>query len=629
MKKWHTDRSNIIILASVVAVVLAISIFSYQYSVLTSNKIVDIASGEVRSNTRIEAHDISQILTNKLQTVGALLQTLADSPAVHNNEYKRANTVINTRQHSSSDFTDFYMWLNKDGKINWISNINSSIYQKYKGTDLSYRPYYTVPKQTHTVYYSSLIESNDKIPRLYISYPVINTTGTGNNDKGIFTGVVVTSIKLETLGNFLKDQLFPQFNSTIGLLDKNGTILYATGAQQYAGENIFGNKFQSALSSLLRSPESKNGLNDLMRYSLQGNTGSKDILINSKMNTIAYQPVTVSGKDFLRLYVSAQHNLASDVGALIAQQQYFTVSMVIVIGGVAFIIAFLVFSWNRRLETIVKTRTKELKAANDSLADSNQQLAVANQQLAFANQQLKIHDKMQNEFINIASHEMKTPTQAILGYSKLIQRHPEKKDEMIQAISRNASRLQRLTSDILDVTRIESGSLRLNLEKFNLNQVISDIIDDYRNEIERSGGNNVNLVHEGHNEVIQIEGDKNRLTQVISNLVGNAVKFTTHGSITVKAEIEREEREIQDKDKALVSVKDTGSGIDPEIMPRLFTKFVAKSNAGTGLGLFISKSIIEAHGGKIWALNNRSSDGNSSSAGSIFMFNIPLSREAK
>ena len=629
MKKWHTDRSNIIILASVVAVVLAISIFSYQYSVLTSNKIVDIALGEVRSNTRIEAHDISQILTNKLQTVGALLQTLADSPAVHNNEYKRADTVINTRQHSSSDFTDFYMWLNKDGKINWISNINSSIYQKYKGTDLSYRPYYTVPRQTHMVYYSSLIESNDKIPRLYISYPVINTTGTGNNDKGIFTGVVVTSIKLATLGNFLKDQLFPQFNSTIGLLDKNGTILYATGAQQYAGENIFGNQFQSALSSLLRSPESKNGLNDLMRYSLQGNTGSKDIPINGKMNTIAYQPVTVSGKDFLRLYVSAQHNLASDVGALIAQQQYFTVSMVTVIGGVAFIIAFLVFSWNRRLETIVKTRTKELKTANDSLADSNQQLAVSNQQLAFANQQLKIHDKMQNEFINIASHEMKTPTQAILGYSKLIQRHPEKKDEMIQAISRNASRLQRLTSDILDVTRIESGSLRLNLEKFNLNQVISDIIDDYRNEIERSGGNNVNLVHEGRNEVIQIEGDKNRLTQVISNLVGNAVKFTTHGSITVKAEIEREEREIQDKDKALVSVKDTGSGIDPEIMPKLFTKFVAKSNAGTGLGLFISKSIIEAHGGKIWALNNRSSDGNSSSAGSIFMFNIPLSREAK
>jgi hypothetical protein len=144
LKKWHTGKTNIIIMASVAAVVLVVSIFSYQYSVLTSNRIVDIASGEVRSNTRIEAHDISQILTNKLQTVGALLQTLADSPAIHNNKYKRADTVINTRQNSSTDFTDFYMWLNKDGKINWISNINQSAYQKYKGADLSYRPYFIV-----------------------------------------------------------------------------------------------------------------------------------------------------------------------------------------------------------------------------------------------------------------------------------------------------------------------------------------------------------------------------------------------------------------------------------------------------------------------------------------------------
>jgi signal transduction histidine kinase len=431
---------------------------------------------------------------------------------------------------------------------------------------------------------------------------------------------VVTSIRLGTLGNFLKDQLYPQFNSTIGLLDRKGTILYTTGTQQYAGENIFGNKFQSVLASSLHSSDSKNLLNDLIRDSLQGNTGSKDIPINDKVNTIAYQPVAVNGKDFLILYISAQHNVASDVGALIIQQQYFTVLMVTVIGGVAFIIAFLVFSWNKRLEAIVKVRTGELKIANDSLAESNQQLALSNKQLALANQQLKIHDKMQNEFINIASHEMKTPTQAILGYSKLIQRHPEKRDEMIEAISRNASRLQRLTSDILDVTRIETGSLRLNLEKFDLNQIISDIVDDYRNEIERSDSD-VKLIHQGGNEIIRIEGDKNRLTQVISNLVGNAVKFTTQGSITIKAEIEKEQ-----DNKALVSVKDTGSGIDPEIMPKLFTKFVAKSNAGTGLGLFISKSIIEAHGGKIWALNNPSLDGNGRSMGATFTFNISLSK---
>src|ERR687887_1421270 len=176
LDKERKSRTNIIILAVIVGIVLIVSILLYQYSVLTSNKIDEIASKEVRSNSRIQVHDISQILANKLQTVGALLQTLAESPALHNNEYKRADIVVNTRQNSSSDLTDFYMWLDKNGKINWISNINESTYQKYKGTDLSYRPYFSVPRDTHTQYYSSLIQSNDKVPRLYISYPVLNIT---------------------------------------------------------------------------------------------------------------------------------------------------------------------------------------------------------------------------------------------------------------------------------------------------------------------------------------------------------------------------------------------------------------------------------------------------------------------
>jgi signal transduction histidine kinase len=426
-------------------------------------------------------HDISLILANKLQTVGALLQTLAESPAVHNNEYKTADIVINGRQHSSSDLTDFYMWLDKNGKINWISNINDTTYQKYRGTDLSYRPYFSIPKSTHTAYYSSLIESNDKIPRLYISYPVINTTGTGTRTgtaNGIITGVVVTSIRLQTLGNFLSNQLFPQFNSNIGLLDRNGTILYATNAQQYVGENVFGDKFQSVLSSSLHPPESKNLLNDLIKSSLQGYTGSGDVLVNGKMNTIAYQPVLVNGKNFLTLYISAQHNLASDVSVLIDQQRYFTTLVVAIIGAVAIIIAFLVFSWNKRLNTIVNTRTAELKTSNDSLAESNKQLG-------FANEQLKVHDKMQREFINIASHEMKTPTQAILEYSKLIQRHPDKREGMLEAIARNATRLQRLTNDILDVTRIEAQSLKLNKERVNLNELISDVIEDQETKLKK------------------------------------------------------------------------------------------------------------------------------------------------
>ena len=254
------------------------------------------------------------------------------------------------------------------------------------------------------------------------------------------------------------------------------------------------------------------------------------------------------------------------------------------------------------------------------------ELKESNQQLALANKQLKVHDKMQEEFINIAAHELCTPIQPILGLTQVIRSDSKdaKQCELLDVTIRNAKRLKRLTEDILDVTRIQSGSLILNLETFNLNQIISDIVGDYRNEIERLGSD-VKLIHEGQNGIIQVDGDKNRLTQVISNLIGNAVKFTTQGSITIKAEIEEEK---EDDGKALVSVTDTGPGIDPEIMPRLFTKFISKSNMGTGLGLFISKSIIESHGGRIWALNNYSLDGNSSK-GAIFAFNISLSRSRK
>ena len=587
-------RSPLVILAVIAGIALLLSIFSYQYSILTSNKIRDIASQEVRSNARIEVHGLTQILGKQLQTVSALLQTLTPSPLIQNDQnQKSAFVLFNSRQNSTNDLTNFYMWLDRDGKIVWISNMKQSTYQKYRGTDLSYRPYFTVPKDTHKAYYRSLIDSNDKVPRLYISYPIINSS------TGIFKGVVVSGINVYTLGNLLKNQLFPQFNSTIGLLDRNGIILY-TNPQQYVGDFIFGNKFQSLLSSLLRPPESITLLNNLIRTSLQGYTGVGDILANGKMSTIAYEPVLVKGQYFLTLYISAQQNLATDVSALIDQQRYFTMLIIAIIGGVATIIAFLVFSWNKRLATVVNTRTADLKTANDSLA--------------LANEQLKVHDKMQQEFINVASHEMKTPTQAILGYSKLIRRHPEKREVMMEAIARNASRLQRLTNDILDVTRIETQSLKLNIERVNLNELISDLIEDYRNEIEKTN-KDIKILHEPQNQIIDVEADKNRLTQVISNLLSNAIKFTMKGTIRVTEEV---------KDgKARVSVKDTGQGIDTEIFPRLFLKFAAKSETGTGLGLFISKSIVEAHGGKIWAENNTDYDGKK---GAVFTFSIPLSK---
>jgi signal transduction histidine kinase len=588
----HISKTNFTILIAIAVVAILLSVFSYQYYTFTANKISNIATHEVETNAQIQVHDLSQILSNKFESISNLLLTLADSPAIHNNEYKRAYTIIDTRQLYSHQLTDFYMWLDKNGKMNWLSNINQSSYQKYKGVDLSYRQYFSVPRDNHTAYYSSLLESNDKVPRLYISYPVFNTTIKGS--ERIFTGVVVASMKATILGNTLQNQLIPQFNSSVGLLDRKGIVLYSN-TPSFIGKNVFGSEIQSSFSTLPQ--ETKTSLNNLIKTSLKGGKGSGEISAGGMKSTISYEPVNVNGKYFLTLYIIAPHNLASDVNILINQQKDISTIIIIAIASVAIGIALLVFLWNKRLISTVDKRTAELKTANE---------------------QLKIHDKMQKEFINIASHEIKTPTQALLGYSELLYKHPEKRELIYDGISRNAMRLQRLTNDILDVTKIESQTLKINKEQFDLTGLISNVVEDFKNYIQKNDGD-IKILYKPEDHII-LEADKGRLTQVLSNILNNAIKFSkkTGGKISITTAVQQLQNSNKSSEKVLVSIKDNGTGIHPTIMPRLFTKFATKSESGIGLGLFISKSIIEAHGGLIWADNN--SDG----PGSSFYFLIPI-----
>jgi len=236
-------------------------------------------------------------------------------------------------------------------------------------------------------------------------------------------------------------------------------------------------------------------------------------------------------------------------------------------------------------------------------------------------EQLKINNKMQKEFINVAAHELRTPIQPILGLTDVLRSDKTMdraaQEELLDVIVRNAKRLQQLADDILDVIKIESQSLPLKKELINLNDIISNTVQEIKGHDVK-----VELIYnpEDHN-IIFVEADKARLTQVISNLVNNAIKFTKKGGGTVSIGIEEENKHDNGAQKlVVVTVKDTGTGIDPEILPRLFTKFVSKSFQGTGLGLFISKSIVEEHGGKIWAKNN--SDGR----GAIFMFSLPVTK---
>ena len=214
-------------------------------------------------------------------------------------------------------------------------------------------------------------------------------------------------------------------------------------------------------------------------------------------------------------------------------------------------------------------------------------------------QKLKESEEVKDDFVHIAAHELRAPIQPILGLAEILR---SKKTDggqeagYLDMIIRNAKRLQRLTEDILDISRIESKSLDLKKESFNLGEMISSAITDSNNQVAKEHKDNLKLEFIDPKEDIFITADKGRISQVISNLLCNAIKFTSEGTVTAVA--------VPNNDEIVVSITDTGPGIDSEILPKLFTKFATKSTAGTGLGLFISKSIIEAHGGKIWGINN-------------------------
>ncbi|MRN68925.1 MAG: hypothetical protein FIO04_04420, partial [Nitrosopumilales archaeon] len=242
------------------------------------------------------------------------------------------------------------------------------------------------------------------------------------------------------------------------------------------------------------------------------------------------------------------------------------------------------------------------------------------------NEQLQKADEMQKEFIHIAAHELRNPIQPILGLSEVMRSKITDPEQigMLDVTIRNAKRLRRLTEDILDVSKIESQKpLQLNKEKFNLTEILLNTVADFKNEIsidnDDNNNNSKNInpsikleLLSSERDVIKVEADKSRINQVITNLLSNAVKFTERGNIIITTQKTTD-------GLVIIIFKDAGSGIDPEIMPRLFTKFATRSNTGTGLGLFISKGIVESHGGKIWAQNNL--DGK----GATFSFSLPLS----
>jgi signal transduction histidine kinase len=601
MRFFQFPQKSYILLSIIAVCATLLAILSYQFSISYSDQTLRLESEDIRSNAKIQADYLSLILSNGLNSVKSNLQVLSNSRGLQNHD-NASGILLDVVQKSTNELPDSYMWLDENGKLVWLSgsagNVNEGKSQNPYSFDFSHTPYFTIPMNTRTPYYSGTIveQNNNRNPvKMYISYPIIDKHNVNDNNSplGSFKGAVTAIITFDLQSGILKKQSSPEVQKNLVILvDNNGTIIssYNNGL---IGKNIF--QYASQISGTQAQP-----LNDFLRRSLVGyNTDSMDMELGGKMSSIVSKPIANNEKKLWTIYVISPHDLTSSFNSLFKQQNNFSTLMIIAIGIIAFGIAWIIVSWNKGLESLINSRTVELKKANNYLISINEQL--------------KVHDKMQNEFINIASHEMKTPTQSILLHSNLLFAQPEIREESIEAIRRSATRLQRLTNDILDVTRIESHTLKLNKERFNLKDIITGLLEEYDAEVD-SG--RIQLIYEPTD--IFVLADKSRIIQIISNLLSNAIKFTQEGSIHVTTEKKTDNN--NGNNFVVISVIDTGTSIDPGILPKLFSKFTTKSDMGIGLGLYISKNIVEAHGGTIWAKNNM--DGK----GAAFYFSLPLSR---
>jgi PAS domain S-box-containing protein len=231
-----------------------------------------------------------------------------------------------------------------------------------------------------------------------------------------------------------------------------------------------------------------------------------------------------------------------------------------------------------------------------------------------ANEELKLKEQLKNEFIAIASHELRTPIQPILGYALLAKKGKINAEAAWDGVLKEARRLQQLANDILDVSRIESSSLIYHMEKIPIGHLLDSVVVSARSNLAKDVTMEVDMDEES--KVLEAEVDRSRMTQVLSNIVGNAVKFTKNGRIRVGC------RMLQDQNMIEISISDTGGGIPSEVLPKLFGKFVTRDvgtsdHSGTGLGLFISKAIVDAHKGEIHASNN-------SNGGATFSIIVPI-----
>ena len=585
---------------SVISIVIFSFALFYYIQILTENNVRSSLLTEQVDRQQAASSSLSQHIGSDLSLVMTVLDGLTDSTFIQDGDIK-TNHLIQEKFNLIDDIIDKIFVLDKNDVV--TTSLSQFGTDQYLGSDFSQREWVKEAKRDLEPVFSKGFERQG-IYTIHIAVPIIN------RDDNRYLGLVGASIPTEKF--FARYGNVHDINSQfLVIFDKDGTILAVGADRTLVGKNFFGPIVQNFV-------DHNEILNNLTRTLLKGKSAYAiyDYGRSERVNT--GQPILVQNepKYFLQI-VTPTKEIFSKISYTLFTERLKSYSLLIAVFASVGVLIIFLFKWYNTMDKEVIKRTNALNKSNMQLGIVSKKLKTSNLSLQNANEQLKQHDKIQKEFINMAAHELRTPIQPILGLTDVLRDHVSDsyQSRLLDVIMRNAKRLQRLSNEILDVSKIESSLLRLSKSTIDLNEKIKTVINDIENGYDNGDKKNVKIFFQP-NEPITICVDKDRIYQVLSNLLKNAINFTKNGTVTVNTGVNYNSNN-HDKE-VIVTITDTGTGISPEMLPKLFSKFVTSSNHGTGLGLFISKGIIEAHGGRIWAENN------STGIGATFSFSLPI-----
>ena len=591
------------------AIIIILTFTEIQSRIISAN-IIEKKISEVNvlaSRTSLRLTDAATILVitsnlSQVTTTPNMSLITEDSHGIPKNEDMDKRMIARNIMQSYPNF-ETVSFLLPNGDLYFLEPYESQKNLTLK--NFAFRDYYKGVITTGKPYLSQAIRSN-------ATGHIVSAIAAPVHDamNGSLSGIWIGALNLKDISQVLHDQV--PSTEIVAYVDQKGRKIVSSDEREFSA--LFnGNESLSIINLGF-----KNGIAGKSGYSIEIVNGIKMFVAYSPMHAISTNWVVLSFEPYDKVFLSSNSLRLEGI------------VMCIVLASAATFIGLLLqksFRSLNRLTTKLHESNEELIFKESELKTAKQSLEEKNKELEEANEQLLQRERTQKDFINVAAHELRTPIVPILNLAELLHSKLKKQkaglisiederknerakiEEIVQVIVRNAYRLYQLTEDILDVTKIETQSLKLRIEQLDLNQIISSAVSDFRKNNETR--KKVEIKFENLANEVSIRGDKGRLVQVITNLLGNALKFTKEGQITVTLRCDN-------NNQVMIIVKDSGTGIDPEIYPRLFSKFATKSEEGTGLGLYISKKIVEAHGGKIWAQNNP--DGK----GTTFYFTLPL-----